>query len=108
MHPKANGRRRTVGGMGRTDLAARINRLQHSMTKHMQVLRAVGAVSQPQRVASQARVRKNPMLQLCLSGCLPIKVGRRCRATLILGPRSNAALPEWSFVNQPDKQGCNV
>jgi hypothetical protein len=30
--------------------------------------------------------------------------GRRCCATLILGPRSNAALPEWSFVTQPDKQ----
>jgi hypothetical protein len=39
---------------------------------------------------------------------LPIKAGRRCRATLILGPRSNAALPEWSFVNQPDKQGFNL
>src|ERR1035437_9342846 len=35
-----------------------------------------------------------------ISSRLPIKAGRRCRATLILGPRSNAALPEWSFVNQ--------
>ena len=47
------------------------------------------------------------MLKPCFSGCLPIKVGRRCRAAVILGPRSSAALPEWGFVNQPDKHGCN-
>ena len=34
----------TEGPKSVTDLAARTNRLQHSMTKHMQVLRAVGAV----------------------------------------------------------------
>ncbi|HAO77991.1 MAG TPA: hypothetical protein DCQ92_03245 [Verrucomicrobia subdivision 3 bacterium] len=34
----------TEGPKSVTDLAARTNRLQHSMTKHMQVLRAAGAV----------------------------------------------------------------
>src|ERR1039458_9259738 len=32
----------TEGPLSVTDLAARTNRLQHSMTKHMQVLRAAG------------------------------------------------------------------
>jgi hypothetical protein len=34
----------TEGPKSVTDLAARTNRLQHSMTKHMQVLRAAGAM----------------------------------------------------------------
>ena len=34
----------TEGPKSVTDLAARTNRLQHSMTKHMQMLRAAGAV----------------------------------------------------------------
>src|ERR1035437_9080337 len=34
----------TEGPKSVTDLAARTNRLQHSLTKHMQVLRAAGAV----------------------------------------------------------------
>ena len=34
----------TEGPKSVTDLAVRTNRLQHSMTKHMQVLRAAGAV----------------------------------------------------------------